>query len=448
MSLFPINELTPIAYPGPPPQQADVVVIGGGIIGVCTALFLARRGKRVVLAEKGRIAGEQSSRNWGWIRQLGRDYDEIPIVAEAQQLWRELAAAAPGQINLVQGGIAYMGHSQRQVEGYAQWLARAEPLGAQAHVLDGTQLARLIPGMSRRYAGALFAPGDMRAEPWTAVPALAALAAREGAHLIENCAVRGLDLSAGRVTGVFTEAGRIATPQVVLAGGAWSSLFLQNLGVALPQLSVRATVAATHPLPQPYGGGAADNRLAFRARADGGYSLAVGGFSELFVGPDAFRALPKYRRQLASDPFGVRLLPFAPPGYPDGWGTARRWSPGDGSPFEAMRILNPAPNRAKIGQLQRRFSALFPDLGPVRIKLAWAGMIDTMPDIVPVVDRIAAVPGLTVGTGMSGHGFGIGPAMGRILAALAMGEAPGHDLTRFRYGRFFDGSAMRLGPSI
>jgi glycine/D-amino acid oxidase-like deaminating enzyme len=113
-----------------------------------------------------------------------------------------------------------------------------------------------------------------------------------------------------------------------------------------------------------------------------------------------------------------------------------------------MRILNPAPNRAKISQLQHRFGKMFPDLGPVRIKLAWAGMIDTMPDIVPVVDRIQDLPGLTLGTGMSGHGFGIGPAMGRILAALVMGDAPGYDLGRFRYGRFFDGSPMRPGPSI
>jgi glycine/D-amino acid oxidase-like deaminating enzyme len=70
---FPISEATAITFAGPPPSEADVVVIGGGVIGVCTALFLAEAGKRVVLLEKGRIAGEQSSRNWGWIRQQGRD---------------------------------------------------------------------------------------------------------------------------------------------------------------------------------------------------------------------------------------------------------------------------------------------------------------------------------------------------------------------------------------
>jgi len=71
-----------------------------------------------------------------------------------------------------------------------------------------------------------------------------------------------------------------------------------------------------------------------------------------------------------------------------------------------------------------------------------------MPDIVPVVDHCAQIPGLTIGTGMSGHGFGIGPGMGRVLAALVMGNAPGHDLSRFRADRFSDGSPIRPGPAI
>jgi glycine/D-amino acid oxidase-like deaminating enzyme len=113
-----------------------------------------------------------------------------------------------------------------------------------------------------------------------------------------------------------------------------------------------------------------------------------------------------------------------------------------------MRVLNPKPNKGKLKALTRDFAALFPNIGPVRIKAAWAGMIDTMPDVVPVVDRVAALPGLTVGTGMSGHGFGIGPGMGKVLAALVTGAEVGHDLTRFRLARFSDGSPMRLGPAL
>ncbi|TJV02115.1 MAG: FAD-binding oxidoreductase, partial [Mesorhizobium sp.] len=76
MPTFPFSEADPIQFPGPPPKSADVVIIGGGVIGVATALFLARRNISVTLLEKGRIAAEQSSRNWGWIRKQGRDADE------------------------------------------------------------------------------------------------------------------------------------------------------------------------------------------------------------------------------------------------------------------------------------------------------------------------------------------------------------------------------------
>src|SRR5919112_1247966 len=72
------------------PEHADVVIIGGGIIGVSTALFLAERGVSTLLCEKGVIAGEQSGRNWGWCRTMGRDPRELPLALESLKLWRGL----------------------------------------------------------------------------------------------------------------------------------------------------------------------------------------------------------------------------------------------------------------------------------------------------------------------------------------------------------------------
>ncbi len=445
---FPINTETPVTYPGPHAASADVVVIGGGVIGVCTALFLARYGHKVVLLEKGRIAGEQSSRNWGWIRQQGRDPDEMPIMADAQRLWQELAGQTNVDIGLRQGGITYLARKESELRGYEAWLPHAKANGVETKMLSRAEVAAMFPGIAARPLGAMVTASDMRAEPWVAVPALAAIAAREGVQIVENCAVRSLDIAAGRVAGVVTETGRITAPEVVLAGGAWSALFLRNHGVSIPQLSVRENVAATEPLPEIYAGAAADRKVAFRRREDGGYTLAPPGTPELFVGPDAVRAFPHYLTQLKANPLGQVLHPFAPKGFPDAWGTKRRWDNDETTPFEAMRILNPAPNMGKINRLLRNFSALFPELPPVRLKAAWAGMIDTMPDIVPVVDRAPTLPGLTIGTGMSGHGFGIGPGMGRVLAALVTGGNVGNDLTRFRLSRFSDGSLMVLGPNV
>lgn len=448
MTPFPFNTSTPITYPGPAPSEADVVVVGGGIIGVCTALFLARGGHSVTLLEKGRIAAEQSSRNWGWIRQQGRDPDEIPIMIEAVKLWRELAGETNVDVGLRQEGITYFAKNAKALEDYEAWLPHARTHGLDSRVLSTRETAAMFPDSAQHFVGALSTASDMRAEPWVAVPALAAIAARAGVKIVENCAVRMLDIAAGRVAGVITENGRIKTTQVVLAGGAWSSLFLRNHGVTLPQLSVRENVAATEPLPNIHAGAAASRKVAFRRREDGGYTLAPPGAPELFVGPDAVRSFPKYLTQLRADPLGQRLLPMAPKGFPDAWTTRRRWSGDDVTPFENMRILDPAPNMRKINRLVRDFEQMFPGLPEVKLKSAWAGMIDTMPDIVPVVDKCAQIPGLTIGIGMSGHGFGIGPGMGRVLAALVTGDAVGHDLTRFRASRFTDGSAMRLGPNV
>ena len=266
--------------------------------------------------------------------------------------------------------------------------------------------------------------------------------------IIEDCAARALDLHGGRVAGVITEKGRIACGRAVVAGGAWSSMFLRNHGVEIPQLAVRGTVAQTAPMPEIFPGAAADGQIAFRRRQDGGYTLAPGSFHELFIGPDALRRVPKFLPQLRKSPFGTKYLPFAPKNYPDAWQAKRRWAADEISPFENMRVLNPAPNMKAVRRLQTHFAAAFPALGIPEIKLAWAGMIDTMPDIVPVIDRIPSIPGLIVATGMSGHGFGIGPGVGRVVADLAADRPVGHDLTRFRFSRFSDGSKIELGPSL
>ncbi|MFK7877609.1 MAG: NAD(P)/FAD-dependent oxidoreductase [Paracoccaceae bacterium] len=443
---FVISEDNPVTYAGPVPDAADVVVIGGGVIGVCTALRLARVGQRVVLCEKGRIACEQSSRNWGWIRQQARDPDELPIMVESARIWKDLAAETNVDIGLRQTGIAYMATSEGELDRYRDWMVHAAACGLDTKVLSRAETAALSPAVSKSYAGALYTASDMRAEPWVAVPALAGIAARDGAVLVENCAVRVLETTNGAVSGVVTEQGRIAAPRVVVAGGAWSSLFLRAHGIEIPQLSVRASVVATERLADIGSAGHSADRLCWQRRADGGYTLAVGGFHEFFIGPDAFRALPKYLPQLKHDPFGRRYLAAAPKGYPDAWGTKRRWGAQDVSPFEQMRVLDPRPNMKKMHQLAQDFSELFPGLGPVRLKKAWAGLIDTMPDEVPVVDHAESLPGLIVGTGFSGHGFGIGPGMGRVLADLAMGRDPGFDLRRFRLSRFSDGSRINLVP--
>ncbi|RWN67669.1 MAG: FAD-binding oxidoreductase [Mesorhizobium sp.] len=448
MTTFPFSEATPVQFQALLPKTSDVVIVGGGIIGVMTALFLARRNISVTLVEKGRIAAEQSSRNWGWIRQQGRDADELPIMIEARQLWQQLAEECGEDIGLRQTGITYLARTDTEMAAFAAFVRIAGAHGVDTRLLDPNEVVDLIPAMSRRYKGGMITPSDMRAEPWVAVPAIARLAAREGVTIIENCAARMLDRSGGRISGVWTERGHIATSNVLVASGAWTSLFLRAHGISIPQLSVRSTVAATEPMPEIYAGAATDEHIAFRRRQDGGYTLASGGASQLYVGPDAFRHAIKYVPALRANPLGTRYLPAAPMGYPDAWSTPRKWDATQESPFERMRILNPAPEPSGLRSIERGFRELFPQVKDVRLKASWAGMIDAMPDVVPIVDRVAEIPGLVVATGMSGHGFGIGPGMGRVVSDLIQGNEVGHNLNRFRISRFSDGSPIRLGPAL
>ncbi len=446
--IFPMTEAVPVRFAAPLPEACDVVVIGGGVMGVMTAYHLAERGLSVVVCEKGRIAGEQSSRNWGWVRQQCRDPDELPIMVESLSIWRQMSAELGDGLGFRQAGTMYLANRQKDFDAYEAWLVHARAHGVDSRMLSRAEVDAMFPDHRGGWVGAIATPSDARAEPAVAVPLLAEAAVRRGAVIVENCAVRGLDIAAGAVAGVVTEQGRVRCNQVVVAGGAWSSLFLAAAGVRIPQLSVLASVAATGPMPQFHEGAATDNDFAFRRRQDGGYTLAPGAEHDFFIGPDAFRNLAAYLPVLRKDFRSTTFRPRAPKGYPDGWGTPRRWDLDRASPFEAVRVLNPAPNMATVGRILDSFASAFPALGRPTVRVAWAGMIDTMPDIVPVIDRVAHVPGLVVATGLSGHGFGIGPGMGRVVADLVAGRAVGHDLHRFRLSRFRDGSGARPGPSL
>ncbi|MDB3935888.1 FAD-binding oxidoreductase [Granulosicoccus sp.] len=446
----PISASTPVRFSDSLPAEVDVVVIGGGVIGITSALYLNRLGLSVFVVEKGRVAGEQSSRNWGWIRQLCRDEGELPIMMEASRLWQELDDDTGNKTGFKRAGILYLYSTQKALEKQAQWRDVSNRHGLDVQVLDEASTGALVNSGTggRRWVGGLWSPSDARAEPWLAVPAIAQLAQSEGVGVCESMAARTIDTAAGKVTGVHTEKGFIAASQVVVAGGAWSSLLLRNLGISIPQLSVRSTVAQTAPMPEVFAGNAHDEQIAFRRRQDGGYTLTSLDSHDLLIGPDAFRHFRTWSAVAMKSLGDTRYRPFAPKHYPDAWGTARRWTEDSETPFERCRVLDPVPNSASIEKAQQRFAERFPTLGVPQIVNSWAGMIDAMPDVVPVVDRVPDYQGLIVATGMSGHGFGIGPGFGKAVANLAAGRKSNHDLSRFRFSRFTDGSRLVPGPSL
>ncbi|MTI17018.1 FAD-binding oxidoreductase [Rhodobacteraceae bacterium RKSG542] len=430
------------------PQETDVVIIGGGVIGICTAYYLAKKGVKVTVCEKGRVAGEQSSRNWGWVRQQGRDAAELPIAIESNRLWREITEEIGEDLGFRQHGVYYLAESDEDVQAHEAFMKLAREHQLDTRLLTAGEILEQIPGKPGRWRSGMVTPSDGRAEPWVVVPAIARAAQRMGVKVVENCAVRTVEITNGAVTGVVTEQGAVKANRILLAGGAWSSLFAANLGLGIPQLNVRATVAATEAVPDIFSGNAADSNFAFRRREDGGYTVAVTDIHNHYLGKDSFKYLftwlPTYKVTMGD----VTLNPLQPKGFPDAFGTKRSWSGSEISPFEQMRVLNPEPNRKAIEQMEKRLPDRFPQLAGTKLKETWAGMIDSMPDMVPVMDEVSKVKGFFIATGFSGHGFGFGPGAGRVLADMMEGRETGYNMSRFRFARFSKNEKLELGPFI
>ena len=438
--------LDPVESDSQLPQRVDVVIVGGGIIGVCAALFLARRGVSVALCEKGAIGGEQSSRNWGWCRTIGRDLRELPLAMESLRLWGGMNALTEAETGFRPAGIAYLCDDAKEVAQYETWLGNAQDRCRDyqhtARILTGSAVDPVAPGATRRYAGALHAPGDGRAEPQKAAPAIANAARRHGAAILTGCAVRGLDLAAGRVAGVVTEKGRIACSTVVLAGGAWSRLFCSTLGVTLPQLKVLSSVLRTNPIAGGPETALWATSYGIRRRLDGGFIIANGHTTWADIVPDSFRF---FFQLPAGAEAGVDLAALPPrQALPRGVerSLAARARPAD--VFERVRILDPEPDTALSAGALATVQATFPALQGATIAQHWAGLIDVTPDAVPVISPVDSVPGFFIATGFSGHGFGIGPGAGRLVADLVSGDTPVADPSPFRLSRFLDGSKIQL----
>lgn len=415
------------------PASTDVVIIGGGIVGCCTAYYLSRQGIPVVLCEKGQVGCEQSSRNWGFIRKQGRHPAEIPLMIRSLELWHELVPEVGEEIGFHVGGTLYLSETEKRYQANARWLEQAENFNLDSRLLTVAELEKLVPGIRNQQRGGLFTPSDARAEPGPATRAISRLATRHGARVLERCAVRGIDIEGGRVSGVITEQGRIGASSVVCAGGAWSGYFCRHLDLLLPQLRVVGSVMATQPTASSMQVSLWSKGMGMRKRLDGGYSLACGGTTDCEITPDFLRFSPRFlptylkSKETVNLRLSRRFLKEA--SWPAKWALDRE------TPFERERVLDPRPNTRLLDRAYRKMERTFPELAGIGIARKWAGMIDVTPDELPVIDTVDRIPGLVISTGYSGHGFGLGPGAGKATADLVAGNACEH-VDRLSFKRF------------
>lgn len=424
------------------PKEVDVVVIGGGIIGTSTALELADMGLRVALCEKGGIGHEQSSRNWGWVRISMRDPREVPLMAEALRIWETLDQRTGRDLGYRRAGIVFTCASEAECAANERWSRNLDGYPFRSRLLSAAGLREMFPGWNMALKGGLHTAIDGRAEPQRAAPAIAEAARARGAAVLTECAVRGIETAAGAVSGVVTERGPIACKAVVLAGGAWSNLFAGTLGLHLPQLKVLNSVLRTEPLEGGPGPAVWGDDFALRRREDGGYTVASGHGNIVDIVPKAFRYaldfLPAYRKEWRALAFrcGWRFLDEAR--------IPNRWALDEPSPFEYCRVLDPKPSVRMVDTALARLKAAYPVFEKAKVAQRWAGYIDVTPDAIPVISKVDSLPGFHIATGFSGHGFGIGPGAGRLMADIVTGRTPIVDPRAFRLSRFTDGSKIEL----
>ncbi|SKA83619.1 Glycine/D-amino acid oxidase [Pseudomonas extremaustralis] len=416
------------------PSTTAVVIIGGGIIGLTAALTLAERNIPVVVLEKGRIAGEQSSRNLGWVRKTSRHAHDIPLALAADRLWAQMPERIGADVGYRQEGIMFVARNEAQMAMHDSWLKSVEHLSLDSRLLSNREIAQKVPGGAGEWAGGIYTPSDARAEPTLASSAIAKAAMALGVVIIEQCAVRTLQMSAGKVSGVVTEKGEIRCDQVLLAGGMWSRRFLGNLGVSLTTLALTCSVLRTHPIlgPTEIAVGAPD--FSFRKHKDGGFIITQRGKLDAFLTLDhlllAKQYMPQFRAQRSV--LNVSLGKY----FFNDLALSRRWSADSVSPFERVRVQDPAANPRLNNDAMNNLKAAWPVFEQARIAQAWAGTIDVTPDSNPVIGPVAQIPGLTVATGFSGHGFGTSPAAGHLAADMVSGHTPIIDPSPYRFDRF------------
>ncbi|MBD5770894.1 NAD(P)/FAD-dependent oxidoreductase [Marinomonas colpomeniae] len=415
------------------PDSTTVVIIGGGIIGVTAALTLAERNIPVVLLEKGHIAGEQSSRNLGWIRKTSRHFEDVPLAMAADKIWTNMPERIGKEVGYKKSGIMFLAKTEEQVAIHEAWLKSVNSLSLDSKMMSSKEIDEAVPGGKGKWLGGIYTPSDGRAEPSIAASSIAKSAIEKGAIMVQNCAVRMLSTSGGKISGVVTEKGEIRCEKVLLCGGAWSRRFLGNHGVSLPTLPVICSVLRTKPMDGPTNISVGGPDFSFRKHQDGGFIITQRGALDAPITLDHLLIGWRYLSQLRAQRSFLR--PSLGREFIKDLTVARRWNANSPSPFEKIRTLDPSFNPDLNQEALTNLRNAWPIFDQAEIEEAWAGVIDVTPDSNPVIDHIKEIPGLTIATGFSGHGFGTGPAAGQLAADLVSNAIPLIDPSPYRFDR-------------
>lgn len=372
-------------------NTADVIVIGGGIIGCATAYYLSKRGKSVIVLEASENIGNGgSSRNGGGVRQSGRDPRELPLAMYGiKELWPGLSEELGVDCEYHKDGNLRLGKNDKHKAILQGLTDRAVACGLDVRMIEADEIKKINPYLSDEVTCASWCPTDGHANPMVTTLAFYRKARQQGVRFITGAPVTKLRKVKGKLREVYTEDAVYEGDYVVVAAGYESRAILGTIGVDVPMhkelMECLVTEAEPHMFDQMLGTAEADF---YGHQSDHG-SFVFGGMS------------------------GIEL---------NNKDTGPKNSPSNAA------ITAPC--------ICRGIMKYFPALENAKIVRTWAGYLDICQDGVPVLGFVDEVPGLVVACAFSGHGFGIAPAVGEQLARLIIDGKTTVDISGLRYGRF------------
>ncbi|MFQ5425513.1 MAG: NAD(P)/FAD-dependent oxidoreductase [Gaiellales bacterium] len=360
------------------PGRAEVVVVGGGVMGVSALYHLSKLGcTDALLLERETLGSGSTSKAAGGIRAQFSDELNVRIAVECISRYQRFDEELSASIDYKQWGYLFLLTTEAEREMFAASLALQQSLGVPSRAVTPEEAAEIVPGLvTHDLVGGTFCPLDGYATPEAVVQGYARGAACLGAELRQGVAVEELVLRDGRVDGVMTDVGPVRAQTVVLCSGVWTRELASTIGVDVPVSGERRHVWFTAP------GDDLRHELPLTIDFTSGFYFHREGNGVLFGG---------------REPTIEELAPVA---------TAR-----------------------------------LPALADLDVQGGWSGLYEMSPDHNAIVGRFGEPEGLFGATGFSGHGFQQGPVIGEHLAELALGLPPTFDLAPFSLERFGSGQA-------
>lgn len=366
-------------------RTTDVAIIGGGLIGAWAAFFLARRGQRVTLIEKGSVGAQSSGVNFGNLRLQGRFPGQYPLSLRSQALWEDFDALIGEDCEFEQTGHLYLAYDEEEhakLEGYAKV---SESYGLTIERVGPADLRRRWPWLGERAVAATFSARDATANPRLATPAVARAAARHGATILENTRVTAANREGDGFALSLADGNRLSSGALVNCAGAWALAIAERFGETAPVFPAGPPQFVTEPFPY---------RIEPSVQAIDGSVI--------------FRQIPRGNIILA--------------GYP-------------------RTAADPQANHAPVPPTKtlaamRALARVAPMLAQCHVIRVWSGIEAYLPDMVPVIGPSGTTPGLFHAFGFCGHGFQIGPGVGLCLSEMIVEGVTQTPLEPFSIERF------------